>query len=279
MWKDYLTWLLILFVVLSTSLSVEYTRAQERKELEEPSKAQKSVNEDIEKIRLSFTNLEKKIEQLEHENSEAKADLKKAEDRLEDAEAKLNLGIQALEISDFNLSAPSILIAGAGVAVALLTVLAGLALYSLRIHTIGEVERLTNRIQVFKPLLDKNIEHDRKQLNNLRAEIHWNFGLFSTGQAFTYSSQKNIESAVIYGEQGLNYLEDGKSFPKSEDVELTIAFAKANLAYYYALAGETAKRATALGYVDDGLQLFRRIGDIDLIDCFLFVYKEFATDH
>ena len=75
----------------------------------------------------------------------------------------------------------------------------------------------------------------------------------------------------------MEHLEKGK-FSRKENVELTIAGAKANLAYYYAYASKTNKKAISLKYVEDGLQIFRKEGYIDWIDCFLFVYSKFATD-
>lgn len=285
MWKDFLTWLLILFAVLSMPLSVEHASAQENRELRELSKVIKSTSEDIEKLRLSLTNLENKIEfleqQLKQENIEAKAALKDAkkafmdaEKKLKDAEVKLNLGEQALDFSNKSLSLPSLLISIVG---AVLAVMVALGWFNLRSTTIDKVTKAKEELDSKTEKFEKQLENESKKLNDLRVTNCWAVGLLYTSHS-TVIYETSIERAITLTEGGLNYLEEGAPTRKKEDAELTIAAAKFNLAYYYAFGNKTNSRVKAMRYVAEGLPLFQGVENIDWIDCFLFVYSKFAID-
>lgn len=278
MWKNLTNVLPILIVILFTPLFVALGHTDETIKLEGLSEAIQDMNTKIENLRISFGKLETKFDLLKQENLKAStAQQKKLEEKLKETDARLNLAKQFLDLSESNLSLPRMLLIFLATGGAFLTLFVLIGGYVLRRETRGRVKSLKKEFNRKFEEEKKNLDNQKKEIDDLRILNHWALGLVYDEKGVSIYKIR-IEDAIRFGETAVeNYIMGRASQPK-ELADRTIASAKTNLAYYYAFAGEPDKRSIALDYVDTGLPIFRRRDDMDKIDCFLFVYRKFATD-
>lgn len=257
---------IILFLFTYLSLPIIQCTARQNTNISELSNKLEKTNETIDE-------LNKRIKLLENESLDAKK--------------KLELAEQLADISEKNLSIPTHVYPIIGVSITLLLALAG---YALRRETIGKVENLEDKFHSLEDrfhrtrefldtrlkIIRSNLKDEKVRLSNLNKANHWALGLiYSLLSVQVYKD--NPERSIMYGEQALDNYGKGQFTESEETTELTIAIAKSNLAYFYALANNDDKRMRALVYAKSGLEVFMKSNSIDFIDNFLFVYKNYAS--
>ena len=230
----------------------------------------------IDSLRLEIDELKREISYLQEKATELKLE-KKASEAL-------------LTISEKNLDAPKCwydsLVNIIYICVGFLTAILGIVttlLFIVRAETLRRYTKLENRIQINFAKLRQEVEDERKQFREFRKkaerEIYELLGKSSDQDGVQAFYRNKINLAIEYGEAALEQLEKayGKEPEKLEE-RFSLASVKSNLAYYYVVDNRTEKEGISLQYAEEGLELGKQLNDINKIDNFLYVFKEFGKD-
>ncbi|HWP91794.1 MAG TPA: hypothetical protein VNN20_06320 [Thermodesulfobacteriota bacterium] len=269
--------LLVVFPLVGSSLFITNAYAQQNKEVQDLVKTIGDVNKQVENFDMALGELGKRIEMIE---KNLEGDLT--------ADQKLKLAQQLADISQKNLATPTLLLSALGV----FLVIGGFVLRSITLDKVKALEKeiqnkkamIETKLIEIKSSLDEDIKQIREvleaegeKLTKLRMSNHWGLGLLYNYLSVDLFKEGNVSEATRYGELGLENLIEGRDSQK-EIADRVIATAKANLAYYYAYADRTEMRTICKDWLDEGLPIFRKLGEIAFIETFLFVYQKFGTD-
>ncbi len=172
-----------------------------------------------------------------------------------------------VEISEKNLSAPNWILA----------IIITFLMFSLGSAggIVGYIIRVKKDVN---KSIDKKFEHLIKQIEDIdkdRLRLLAHDFINSSVKAWQRNS---FDSAIEKGEKAISYLKRYLEYDTTNDIEKNaLKRFKSNLAYYYVDAGKTDKTGLAIEYAKEGLQIGRKIDDIEYIDNYLFVIMNY--DH
>lgn len=235
---------------------------------------QRTRNPQVDLLSQEISQLEEKITTLEKE-------IGKLELRAKKLELDKTTVQQLLDVSEKNLRAPQFFMTLVTFVIIGIGTAGGLAVYVVRREVLERTKTINRQLVERYNKLNTEFKKDREEFSKHsqieeRAISHGLARIYDL-IAIDFFYKGRLTDATKMGERAVNYIERafGKS-PEDLDKMRVVAKLKSNLAYYYAAADRTDMSPVALEYAKIGLQTGEEFLDMDTIDTFLFVYKQFG---